>query len=345
MQDGTLDPQIARTLLLKLGDYVRTQIIQARQAALGAEGVLSSISRESAADTIYEIDRVSEEAIQCWFAQNWTSKAPVELVMEGVIPNQPVTFPHGTPVERTLYKCLIDPVDGTRGIMYDKRPAWFLAGLAPQKGGLTRLSDIEIAVMVELPTTKQWRADRISAIRGRGTVADSVNVFTNETEPLLPRPSRAENVLHGFAYISRFFPTGKKLIAAIEEELWATLHPPALDRESIIFEDQYISTGGQFYEILAGHDRFIADIRPLVYAKLGIPSALCCHPYDVCSYLVLTELGIVVEHPLGGAMDGPFDTTSAISWVAYANDRLASRVRPVLKAILQKKLDERPGMG
>ena len=56
---------------------------------------------------------------------------------------------------------LIDPVDGTRGIMYDKRPAWFLAGLAPQKGGLTRLSDIEIAVMVELPTTKQWRADRL----------------------------------------------------------------------------------------------------------------------------------------------------------------------------------------
>jgi hypothetical protein len=345
MQDGTLDPQIARALLLKLGDHVRTRIIQARQAAVDAEALLSSISRESAADTIYEIDRVSEEAIESWFAQNWIHKAPVELVMEGVVPDQPVTFPHGTPVEHTLYKCIIDPVDGTRGIMYDKRPAWFLAGLAPQKGGLTRLSDIEIAVMVELPTTKQWRADRISAVRGRGTVADSVNVFTNETEPLLLRPSRAENVLHGFAYISRFFPTGKKLIAAIEQELWATLHPPGHDRESIIFEDQYISTGGQFYEILAGHDRFIADIRPLVYAKLGIPSALCCHPYDVCSYLVLTEQGIMVEHPLGGALDGPFDTTSAISWVAYANDKLASRMRPVLKAILQEKLYEQPGMG
>jgi hypothetical protein len=345
MQEGPLDPEISRALLLKLGDRVRTKLLEARQAAVYAERSLSSISRESAADTIYEIDRLSEEAIESWFAENWLPTAPVELVMEGIVPDQPVTFPRGTPVERTLYKCMIDPVDGTRGIMYDKRPAWFLAGLAPQKGGSTRLSDIEIAVMVELPTTKQWRADRLSAVRGRGTVADSVNVFTNETEPLALRPSRAENVLHGFAYISRFFPTGKKLIAAIEQELWETLHPPAHDRESIIFEDQYICTGGQFYEILAGHDRFIADIRPLVYAKLGIQSALCCHPYDVCSYLVLTELGIIVEHPLGGAMDGPFDTTSAVSWAAYANDKLASRVRPVLKAILQEKLYERPGVG
>ena len=55
------------------------------------------------------------------------------------------------------------------------------------------------------------------------------------------------------------------------------------------FEDQYLSTGGQLYELMAGHDRFIADIRPLlqsVVASRGLPPALCCHPYDICTALI-----------------------------------------------------------
>jgi hypothetical protein len=49
---------------------------------------------------------------------------------------------------------IVDPIDGTRGIMYDKRAAWALAGVAPNKGPGTRLRDIEVAVMTELPTSK-----------------------------------------------------------------------------------------------------------------------------------------------------------------------------------------------
>jgi fructose-1,6-bisphosphatase/inositol monophosphatase family enzyme len=334
-----INPHAARQLLLQLGDSVRNKLVQARLAASESGDALAKISRESAADTIYEIDRISEEAIVSWFAEHWPKNVPIELVMEGVEPNEPVTIPHGTPVEQTIYKCILDPIDGTRGIMYDKRAAWFLAGLAPQKGEATRLSDIEVAAMVELPTTKQWRADRIAAIRGQGAVADSVNVLTHEEKPVILRPSRATNALHGFAYISRFFPTGKRLTAGIEQELWDTLHPSDGGRDSIIFEDQYICTGGQFYEILSGHDRMIADIRPLVFAKLGIESALCCHPYDVCSSLILSELGVLIEHPLGGSLDGPLDTTSPIAWVAYANEALASNIRPVFQKILQEQLN------
>jgi len=54
---------------------------------------------------------------------------------------------------------LIDPIDGTRGIMYDKRAAWALAGVAPNRGPATRLSDIHLAVMTELPTSKMGFAD------------------------------------------------------------------------------------------------------------------------------------------------------------------------------------------
>jgi hypothetical protein len=57
--------------------------------------------------------------------------------------------------------------------MYDKRSAWILGALAPQKGAETKLSDITVAAMSELPTTKQWRADQISGIKGAGAPASS----------------------------------------------------------------------------------------------------------------------------------------------------------------------------
>jgi hypothetical protein len=144
-------------------------------------------------------------------------------------------------------------------------------------------------------------------------------------------------MLHGFGYISRFFPAGKALLAEVEQTLWERLYRPGVGKEIVIFEDQYISTGGQFYELLTGRDRMIADLRPLVFRKLALTSALCCHPYDVASMLVLEEAGVVLEMPDGAPLDGPFDTTSPISWVGYANSELANSVRPVLKTVLQEQ--------
>jgi hypothetical protein len=326
-----------RALLLDLGDHVRQSVIGIRRE--GDIGAFAAVSRESVADTIYGIDRISEDAISIWFAKHWPASIPVELVMEGVDPEHSVTVPAGIPIEQTQAKIILDPVDGTRGIMYDKRAAWFLAGVAPQRGAATRLSEIEVAVMVELPTTKQWRADRFSAIRGHGLFSDSVNVLTGAILPRVVKPSAAENMLHGFGYISRFLPAGKALTAAIEQELLDRLYLSTAGKEVIVFEDQYISTGGQFCELLLGHDRMIADIRPLVFKKLGLASALCCHPYDVAAALVVQEAGVVLEAPDGSPMDGPLDTTSPISWVAYANPQLANHIRPVLQAVLREMLD------
>jgi hypothetical protein len=331
------DPDRIRALLLDLGDHVRRCLLNARREIDTAD--LVAISRESVADTIYGVDRLSEDAIMAWFSEHWPATIPVELVMEGVDPQRPVTFPAKIPCEQTEAKIILDPIDGTRGIMYDKRAAWFLAGLAPQRGPATRLSDIDVAVMVELPTTKQWRADRFSAIRGRGFLSDSVSVFTGEILARSVRPSLAADMRHGFGYLSRFFPAGKALTAAIEQQLWDRLYPSATGKETIVFEDQYLSTGGQFSELLLGHDRMIADIRPLVFKKLGIPSALCCHPYDVAAALVLEEAGIILESPDGSPLDGPLDTTSPISWVGYANPKLAAQIRPVLRAVLNEMLN------
>jgi hypothetical protein len=334
----TPDPEHIRFLLLQLGDEVRDRLIAARSTRDTPDP--SAVVRQSAADTIYEIDRVSEVVIESWFRRSWPPDIPVEIVMEGIDPERPLVVPHGTPVEDTAVRCLLDPIDGTRGLMYDKRSGWFLAGIAPQLGSQTRLRDIEVAVMVELPSSKQWRADRISAIRRHGIRADSLNTLTRETAPLELCPSHAETMLHGYGYISRFLPAGKALLARIEQTLWQRLYQSGPEREIVIFEDQYISTGGQFYELLSGHDRMIADIRPLVFQKLGLHSALCCHPYDVAAKLVLEESGIILESPDGTPLDGPFDTTSPISWVAYANVELANSVRPVLQSVLDEFLGD-----
>ncbi|MBV9275454.1 MAG: inositol monophosphatase [Verrucomicrobia bacterium] len=341
---NTLLTEEIRRLLLELGDQVRNAI---RPCARSDDfnPALSSVSRQSAADTIYGIDRVGEEAIADWFHRRWPGNLPVELVMEGIDPEQPLTFPAGTSPEKTEIKIVLDPIDGTRGIMYDKRPAWFLAGAAPQHGISTRLSEIEVAVMVELPTLKQWRADRFSAIRGRGVLSDSVNVLTGAVTPRFFRPSQATDMLHGFGYISRFLPAGKALLAAIEQRLWEALYSTQREKEIIVFEDQYIATGGQFYELLTGHDRMTADIRPLVFKKLGLASALCCHPYDVAAALVLQEAGVIVEDPAGTPLEGPLDTTSPSSWVGYANATLADHIRPAFQAVLREMLEINPAEG
>lgn len=310
----------ARRLLGELGIALRAALVAARKQGTGK---LSRVATRTAADVIYGIDKVSEEVILAWFEAHWPRRWPVEIVMEGIEDGETVTFPRGTPPARTLLKCILDPIDGTRNLMYDKRPAWGLAGLAPQRGAKNTLQDIFVAVMTELPTSKQGVAEQWSAIRGKGVKGG------------VPRPSQAKDCRHGFASLVKFFPPGKELTARIEERMWTELYGDGEGGTPVIFEDQYTTTGGQLYEILAGHDRMIGDLRPLVHAKLGLSSPLECHPYDICTELILKEAGGIVEDPFGGPVRAPLDTTTGVAWVAYANERLARSVRPVLRRALR----------
>lgn len=294
---------------------------------------LARVARESVADTIYWIDTISEEAIRQWFEGHWPREWPVELVAEGFDDPKMRVFPKGTRLEETSWRCVIDPIDGTRGIMYDKRPAWVLAGLAPQRGAETRLPDIFVAAMTEIPTRKQWRADQVSAARGRGLVAEGVDVRTGKRKEVVLRASEARDFRHGFASLVKFFPAGKRAVAGLEEELWRELYGRM--EWPVIFDDQYISTGGQFYELLAGHDRMNGDLRPMILRREGIEMSLVCHPYDVCTALLLEEAGIVFEKPEGGVVDTRLDLTSPVAWVAYANQALAELAGPVLRRLVE----------
>jgi hypothetical protein len=75
-----------------------------------------------------------------------------------------------------------------------------------------------------------------------------------------------------------------------------------------------------------------------VFAKLGIASSLTCHPYDICTELILRETGGFVESPLGGGLREPLDTVTPVAWMGYANATLAKQVRPILKRLLKQFL-------
>ena len=73
---------------------------------------------------------------------------------------------------------------------------------------------------------------------------------------------------------------------------------------------------------MAGHDRFVADLRPLFERRKGRAApALCCHPYDLCTELIARELGVIVTDERGQPLDAPLDVTSDVTWVGYANAR------------------------
>jgi hypothetical protein len=325
-----------RCLLCALQAEIRDTIVAARKREAAK---FARVAAVTAADTIYHVDRVSERAVLAWFERAWPKAWPVELVMEGLEEGESTTFPRGTEVAKTAWKCILDPIDGTRGLMYDKRAAFILAGIAPQRGMRTHLGDIVVAAMTEIPTSKQDRADQVSAVARGGVIAETHDLVRGARRVWRPRPSRAKHFEQGFASLARFFPEGKALLGEIEEALWHELGLLGKNGGQLVFDDQYISTGGQLFELIVGHDRMLGDLRPLVYPKLGFgATSLCCHPYDICTALIAREAGCVVEAPDGRALRHALDTTTPVAWMGYANPALARLVRPRLKRILEEKL-------
>jgi hypothetical protein len=166
--------------------------------------------------------------------------------------------------------------------------------------------------------------DQLSGTRGGGVTAQRIDLSTGHREALAIRPSSATDLEHGFGGFAKFFVPGKVALAALEAELFERLGCQD------VFDDEYISSGGQIHELLTGRDRFVADLRPL-----AAPGAHACHPYDVCTAFLLEEAGGVVSDPWGAPLDAPLDTTSPVAWVGYANEDLAARIGPVLAELVE----------
>jgi fructose-1,6-bisphosphatase/inositol monophosphatase family enzyme len=332
-----IEPRALIAPLRRIHEEIRVAVVQACEEA--AAGDLARVAHEGEGDTIYAVDRVSEERLAALVERELGSFGPIVLVAEG-LPGGRVVLPEGRSEAEAALRVLVDPIDGTRGLMYQKRSAWILTGVAPNRGPGTRLRDVVAAVQTEVPLVKQHLADTLWAVRGEGAGAERFNRLTGERTPLRLRPSGAPTIAHGFAMVARFFPGAREELAAIDEEIVAAALGPVRPGKAHCFEDQYISTGGQLHELMAGHDRFVADLRPLlesVLARRGLALGICCHPYDLATELIAREAGVVVTDPRGSPLDAPLDVETDVAWVGYANPAIRAQVEPLLQAALRRR--------
>lgn len=323
--------------ILTLHNQIREAVISACETASLVE--MSAIAKEEAGDTIYAIDRISEELLITYFDSEIAIHTPIILIAEGLDDGE-LVLPIGTPAADAQWRIIVDPIDGTRGLMYQKRSAWILTGVAPNNGPATNLQDIEFAIQTEIPLVKQHLSDQVWARKGGGITAVRHNRLTHTDSPIYPHPSQADTIAHGFASIARFFPGIREELAAIDEEIIRDALGPVQPGKTHCFEDQYICSGGQLYELMSGHDRFIADIRPVmesVLAKRGLALGICCHPYDLCTELIARELGIIVTNEQGQPLHASLDIHSDVSWIGYANEKIQQQIEPLLQAALKRR--------
>jgi hypothetical protein len=325
-----------RQRLIRVGEMVRdhTLAVIRRQSSES----LATVAYETAADKIYVLDRAVESVLLAALEQELAPVLSFALICEGINDEQPLAFPAGCPVEECAARLLVDPIDGTRPIMYNKRSAWWLAGLAPNRGEVTSLRDIELAVQVEIPTTRALLADTLWAIRDGGAHGETVNLISGERTAFQPRPSTARSIAGGFASFFHPFPGGRETLAAMEEELFQSLLGGLETSRNAVFDDQYLSTGGQLYELLTGRDRLLVDVRALLYDKFrreGRAAGHSCHPYDLATILIAEEAGVVITDGHGAPLDAPFDTVSDVAWIGYANATIQAEVEPRLQPILE----------
>jgi fructose-1,6-bisphosphatase/inositol monophosphatase family enzyme len=294
----------------------------------------------AAGDTVYAIDHIAEHELLAAMNELIASREPIVLIVEGV-GDGTVTLPHGADNTAARWRIIVDPIDGTRGLMFQKRAAWILTGVAPNRGESTKLSDIEIAIQTEIPLVKQHLCDSYWAIKGQGIQVERRNRLNGDSVPFTPQPSTATTLAHGYGTICSFFASGRDLLGRIADELSSRLLSGHNPGEARIFDDQYASTGGQIVGLICGQDRFVADLRPLLLKPLqerGDVLGHCCHPYDICTKLIAEEAGVEIYRPSGEPLDAPLDTQTDVAWVGYANRDLRATIGPVLQATLRELL-------
>jgi fructose-1,6-bisphosphatase/inositol monophosphatase family enzyme len=333
-------PEIGALLapLRRLHDQARDVITAACERTAVEE--LARVDDDTAeGDTIYTVDRVSEASLVELFEREIAGIAPLVLIGEG-LPGGRIVLPRGATETDAVWRVIVDPIDGTRGLMYQKRSAWILTGVAPNCGRKTNLQDIKLAVQTEIPLVKQHLCDQLWAIRGAGAHAERLNRLNGERKPLRLRPSGSRSIRHGFAGLARFFPGAREELAAIDEEIVRGALGEVEPGKAHCFEDQYLSSGGQLYELMTGHDRFIADLRPLMEPLLrrrGLSLGLCCHPYDVCAELIARELGVIITDERGQVLRAPLNIEAEIAWAGYANRHIRDEIEPLLQHALNER--------
>jgi fructose-1,6-bisphosphatase/inositol monophosphatase family enzyme len=324
--------QALRRVHWRLVKHLRAPLATEPMADLAAE------AGETAGDVIYVLDRRVEEVLLAALEAELGGLGRFDVIAEGLGGGERATVPAaaGGTASGTL---IIDPIDGTRGLMYGKRSGWVLTGFVPASDAARPpvLEDIELAVQTEIPTARSPLADQLWAVRGRGVRAVTRHLDTGVETAMAARPSAARSIRGGFANLVRYFPPDREVVARLDDALIERVLGPA-PRRAQVFEDQYLSTAGMLYELATGKSRFVGDVRALVYdarVRAGRARGHDAHPYDLAAALVAREAGVLVTAVDRDALEFPLDTETPVRWAGFANAAIRAEVEAPLLELLK----------
>ena len=275
----------ARRLLCELGDHVRDPGGRLRATSTWRRWPGRRWPTRSTPSTAWRTTPSSG-----WFEEHWPD---VRVVSEGL--DEPVVVGEDRGVDR-------DRRHHRRDARADVRQA---ARLVPGRGGArrrARLADIVAAAMTELPTAKQGAVDQLSGVPGRrsGGRATRPAPAGRASRWRCDRRRRPTS-----STASAGWPSSSSREAgpglARGRAVPAARLPPRLRRRVPL--DRWPAP--------RAHHRPGSVRRRPAPAGRSTTDGLACHPYDVCTAMLLAEAGGVVTDPWGRPLDAPLDNIVA----------------------------------
>lgn len=308
-----------------------------------SQGQMGSWGRPVAqghSDVTFALDAATEAAVDIWLLEH-AKAGPLSLFTEDAgwrhmgpgANSEPAPLPdfnHGGP------RIIIDPVDGTRHLMFDLRPAWCVIGQAGPGPGMPQLHELEHAILAELPDTRAARGRRLAASRGAGAVSWAVDASGKRLGPDQPLSTDSDTRPdYGYFPFYGYHPDVRAEIHSLAGAFFERLAEYEQADIAHCYDDQYIASGGQLALLCLGTYRMICDPRPLVSARRG-KSTQTAKPYDLAgAVLIAREAGAVVLDLDGKDLDLPLDGCTEVGFAAFANAGTHARLWPHLKAALR----------
>jgi fructose-1,6-bisphosphatase/inositol monophosphatase family enzyme len=267
----------------------------------------ADVVRVEGGDAVFGVDARADVVVVDGLRRRCAERWPGRLIMEGL--DGPTAI--GDPGGEWVY--IADPVDGTRPWLAGKRSAWVLLGAGRRA---RTLEELQVGAAVELPTARA-RLARAAWAAGEEVWAEDDDLTGLAPPRAVDLRSRdGDDLERAWVTVARFSPGQKEAIGRFEDELLAGLE---------VYEDPYLCSGGQLMGLASGSDAAVLDPRPLFGARF------CAHPYDLAALVVARAAGVIVEALPPGPLDVPLDPDADVAWAGYANEAIATRLRPTLR--------------
>lgn len=329
-------------------DGIRTQTARcfAAEASSCSLSPSAQVTGLGAGDVTYGIDEVSERVVTDWLAQR-ACLGPLSVFTEDVGwrhagPSAGPTADSGNGwrelpgFDHSGPRISIDPIDGTRPLLGDLRSAWTSIAVCPPGPAEPRASDVQLALLGELPIRAQARWRVIRAELGAGATLE-LHAPTDSVPP--PRAQLTadsdDRCDHGVFSFFRFTPHQRPAIARVEADFFARIAEHEGADLMHCYDDQYVCNVGQLIHLALGSYRMIADLRAHI-ASSDPASVVTSKPYDLAAaLLVAREAGCVITRADGSHLDFPLDATTPQSFVGWANEATARRLAHHLVTVLK----------